>query len=79
MAGRPAFTAHNPSWPNRNTVVLNLGTALAGQTIHLRFRIGTDAGAGDIGWELDNLSVQGITIVGTGLIWATWAEVPLSA
>jgi hypothetical protein len=25
------------------------------------------------------LSVQGITIVGTGLIWAAWSEVPLSA
>jgi hypothetical protein len=32
-----------------------------GQTIRLRFRIATDAAAGDYGWELDNLSVQGIT------------------
>jgi large repetitive protein len=61
LAGRFAFTARNPSWPNRDTVALNLGTALAGQTIRLRFRIATDAGAGDIGWELDNVSVQGIT------------------
>jgi large repetitive protein len=61
LAGRSAFTARNPSWPSRDTVVLNVGTALAGQTIRLRFRIATDAAAGDIGWELDNVSVQGIT------------------
>jgi large repetitive protein len=61
LAGRPAFVGRNASWPNRNTVSLNLGAALAGQTIRLRFRIATDQGAGDYGWELDNLSVQGIT------------------
>jgi hypothetical protein len=61
LSGRPAFTARNASWPNRDTVSLNLGTALAGQTIRLRFRIATDAAVADYGWELDNLSVQGIT------------------
>jgi hypothetical protein len=61
LAGRAAFTARNPSWPNRDAVSLNLGSGLAGQTIRLRFRIATDAAAGDYGWELDNLRVQGIT------------------
>jgi Fungalysin metallopeptidase (M36)/PA domain len=61
LAGRSAFVGRNASWPNRDVVSLNLGTALAGQTIRLRFRIATDAASGDYGWELDNLSVQGIT------------------
>jgi large repetitive protein len=34
---------------------------LAGQTIRIRFRIGTDEAVGDFGWALDNLSFQGIT------------------
>lgn len=42
-------------------LTLNLGIALAGQTIRIRFRIGTDEAVGDFGWELDNLSFQGIT------------------
>ena len=61
LSGRSAFVGRNASWPNRNIVSLNLGTALAGQTIRLRFRIATDAAVADYGWELDNLSVQGIT------------------
>lgn len=61
LSGRQAFVGQNPSWPNRDTLSLNLGTALAGQTIRLRFRIATDAAAGDYGWELNNLSFQGIT------------------
>jgi hypothetical protein len=42
-------------------VTLNLGTAFAGETVRIRFRIGTDAAVGDLGWELDNLEFQGIT------------------
>lgn len=42
-------------------VTLNFGTQLAGQTVRLRFRIGTDMLVGDEGWELDNLAFQGIT------------------
>lgn len=61
LSGRPAFVARNPLWPARNTVSLNFGTALAGRTIRLRFRIATDAAVGDFGWELDNLAFQGIT------------------
>jgi hypothetical protein len=61
LGGRRAFVARNASFPARDTVSLNLGTALAGQTVRIRFRIGTDAAANDIGWELDNLAFQGIT------------------
>ena len=49
------------SFPARDTVSLNLGMAFAGQTVRIRFRIGTDANSNDIGWELDNLAFDGIT------------------
>jgi hypothetical protein len=42
-------------------VVLNLGTALAGKTVLLRFRIGTDEAAPGGGWILDNIAFTGLT------------------
>jgi hypothetical protein len=61
LGGRRAFVARNPAWPARDTVSIDLGTAFAGQTVRVRFRIGTDQAAGDAGWELDNLAFSGIT------------------
>jgi hypothetical protein len=52
--GRPAFGGRNASFPARNSVSLNLGMAFAGQTVRIRFRIGTDAVSSDIGWEVDS-------------------------
>ena len=61
LDGRPAFVGENASWPARDHVVLDLGTALAGQTIRLRFRMGTDGGVGAPGWDVDNIAVAGLT------------------
>jgi len=61
LAGRPALVGRNASFPARDTVSLNLGMQFAGQTVKIRFRIGTDEASSDIGWELDNLAFQGIT------------------
>jgi hypothetical protein len=61
LEGQRAFVGRNAAWPERNLLTLDLGTSLAGQTVRIRFRIGTDAGVGDYGWELDNISVQGTT------------------
>ena len=63
LAGRQAFVGRNAAFPARNHVTLNLGTTFAGETVRIRFRIGTDAAVGDLGWELDNLEFQGITNV----------------
>ncbi len=41
-------------------VSLNLGTALAGQTVLLRYRIGTDVGGSGPGWTIDNIAFEGI-------------------
>jgi hypothetical protein len=61
LGGRRAFVGRNAAFPARETLSLNLGTAFAGQTVRIRFRIATDANSGDIGWEIDNLAFQGIT------------------
>jgi hypothetical protein len=61
LAGRQAFVGRNAGFPARQHLTLSLGTAFAGETVWIRFRIGTDEAVGDLGWELDNLEFQGIT------------------
>jgi hypothetical protein len=61
LKGRQAFVGTNPSWPMRDTVTLDFGTAYASKTVRLRFRVASDAGTGDYGWEIDNIAVSGIT------------------
>ena len=61
LSGRQAFVGQSAGFPARTTLTLNLGTTFAGETVRIRFRIGTDEAVGDFGWELDNLGFQGIT------------------
>jgi len=61
LKGRQGYVGKSPAWPAMEKVSLNLGTALAGKTARVRFRIGTDDAAGDFGWELDNIGFAGIT------------------
>lgn len=61
LAARPAFVGQNPSWPELDDVTVDLGTAFAGDTVRVRFRVGTDAYAGAHGWEIDDVELQGIT------------------
>ena len=58
---RSAFVGESPDFPTRHTEQLNLGKQLAGETIELRFRVGTDAAAGAPGWDIDNIRFTGIT------------------
>ncbi len=60
LAGRPVYGGNSASYPAFDHVTLDFGTALAGQIVRLRFRIGTDAALGGPGWTLDNFAVQGI-------------------
>jgi hypothetical protein len=55
-----AFGGQNDAYPEMDTVTLDLGTALADQTFRIRFRIGTDGGKGDTGWDIDNVAFTGI-------------------
>jgi large repetitive protein len=64
IAGRQAYSRRNAAWPNTNTVTLNLGNQFAGQTIKIRFRIGTDNQVrtpGTQGWFIDTVTVTGAT------------------
>src|SRR5262249_10228386 len=61
LANRDAFTAQNAAWPDAEPLTLDFGTAFAGQTIKLRFRIGSDPATSAFGWEIDDIDVQGIT------------------
>ena len=61
LENRAAFVGTNASWPARDTLTVNFGAALAGKTVRLRYRIGTDGYVGDFGWEIDNISFLGIT------------------
>jgi len=61
LAGRRAFVSRNAAFPNFEPLTLNLGMAVVGQAVRIRFRIATDEGFSDIGWQLDNLAFQGIT------------------
>ena len=61
LQGRRAFAALSTGFPTTAPVTLDLGTALAGKTIKVRFRIGTDTGTAGPGWFVDNIGFQGIT------------------
>ncbi len=61
FAGRRAFVYRNASYPQFDATSLDLGTSFAGQTVRLRFGVGTDAAAGAGGWEIDRVTIAGAT------------------
>ncbi|MFY2561803.1 myxosortase-dependent M36 family metallopeptidase [Corallococcus terminator] len=60
LQGRQAIVGTSANFPTLNAASLDLGTTYAGQTVQIRFRIGTDNAVGATGWALDNLSFSGI-------------------
>ncbi|WP_428268746.1 M36 family metallopeptidase [Haliangium sp.] len=60
LGGREGFAAQSPGFPDMVPLTLDFGAALAGQTVVLRFRIGTDGAVGAPGWEIDDVAVSGI-------------------
>ncbi len=61
LKGRPGFVGKSAGHPAYVNASLNFGTAYAGKSVKLRFRIGTDDASGNKGWELDDIAVTGIT------------------
>jgi hypothetical protein len=61
LAGRLAFSGPSPGFPARQPLVLDFGTQFGGQSVQLRFRIGTDLNAAAVGWVIDTIDVSGIT------------------
>lgn len=61
LAGQRAYVGKSPNYPAFNLETVNLGTMYAGQTVQLRFRIGSDDAAAAKGWEVDDIAFHGIT------------------
>lgn len=60
LNGRSAYVGNSEGYPAFITETLNLTDTLAGETIVLRFRVGTDAAAGAPGWDIDDIRITGI-------------------
>jgi Fungalysin metallopeptidase (M36)/PA domain len=61
LGGRMAFGNQNATYPAMSEVKLDFGTQLAGQSVRLRFRVGTDQAVGGPGWDIDDVAFEGIT------------------
>jgi MYXO-CTERM domain-containing protein len=59
LGGRQGYVGTSPGYPALKPVALNFGDKLAGKTVRLRFRVGTDVGVGAPGWDVDNVEVVG--------------------
>jgi MYXO-CTERM domain-containing protein len=60
LGGRMAYVGRNPAWPSEDSVTLDLGTAFAGQTVRVRFRLCTDQAVQAGGWQIDDIAFDGI-------------------
>ena len=60
--GRRAFVGASPSYAagGLTHAALSLGTAWAGRTVQVRFRVGADNGTGGGGWYVDDVAFHGI-------------------
>jgi MYXO-CTERM domain-containing protein len=61
LSNRDAYSGQNPSYPDPDQVTIDLGTAFAGETVRVRFRIGTDQAAAATAWEIDDIGFAGVT------------------
>jgi len=60
LGGRRAFSGTSGGWPTTfDAERMEFGTAYAGQTVRLRFRVGTDLAVGAGGWFIDDIEVEG--------------------
>jgi MYXO-CTERM domain-containing protein len=60
LNGKKGFVGQNPSWPARDSIAIDLGNGLAGKTVRVRFRVGSDDATGDFGWEVDDVGFTGL-------------------
>ena len=60
LKNREGYVDQSASWPATDKVTVTMGKKLAGKKVKIRFRIGTDEAVGMSGWEIDNISIQGI-------------------
>lgn len=56
LAGRMAWAGESAGYPSFQAVSIDLGMRFAGKTIKIRFRVGTDDGTGEPGWDIDRIA-----------------------
>lgn len=61
LRGRRGYGGKSPNYPTFNLETVELGTRYAGQTVRVRFRIGSDDAAANKGWEVDDITFTGLT------------------
>ncbi|MBC7709230.1 MAG: M36 family metallopeptidase [Rhizobacter sp.] len=61
LEGLNAYVQTSPAYPALETVTVSLGTAYAGQSVRVRFVIGTDNLVGAPGWEIDDVAFTNIS------------------
>jgi MYXO-CTERM domain-containing protein len=59
LEGRQAVAGISTGYPAWLNATINLGTAYQGQTVQVRFRIGTNVAVGSVGWDIDHLVFSG--------------------
>ena len=60
LAGRQAWSGNSGGYIN---TVLNLGPNVAGQSIFLRFRMGSDSKGAGVGWRIDTMTFLGVCAI----------------
>lgn len=61
LEGRAGFVDFGGTIIDGAPESISFGTALAGSSVQLRFRVGTDAAVGEVGWIVDDVTVTGAT------------------
>ncbi len=62
IKGRQAFGGETADFPTLGqATTIDLGTTYAGQSVKIRFRVGSDPSGAGVGWLLDNLAFNGIS------------------
>ncbi len=60
LGNRMAFGGQSAGYPAMQPVSIDLGASLAGKTVEVRFRVGTDAAVGAAGWDIDDIELENI-------------------
>jgi uncharacterized repeat protein (TIGR01451 family) len=60
LGGRDAFVGTSAGYPDLVSHDVSFGTTYAGQSVRIRFGIGTDAATGSDGWNIDDVAFRGI-------------------
>ncbi|HUT79017.1 MAG TPA: M36 family metallopeptidase, partial [Polyangia bacterium] len=60
LSGRPGYVDDSPGYPVFESMTFDFGTAFAGSSVRVRFRVGCDAAVGGAAYQVDDISFAGI-------------------